>query len=75
MATPAGILLPLRSAHLCANCEVLSDATGDTCPKCGSASLMSLAAVLGTLQTEQSTPTLLTEGADNHGRSPSHIAE
>lgn len=63
---PTVILLPLRSANLCANCEVLSDATGDTCPKCGSASLMSLASVLGTLA-ERPTTTTPTEGADNHG--------
>jgi DNA-directed RNA polymerase subunit RPC12/RpoP len=39
-------IIPLAEAVLCANCDHLSDARGDECPKCGSKSLMSLARAL-----------------------------
>ncbi|HEY4930568.1 MAG TPA: hypothetical protein VII23_03270 [Terriglobales bacterium] len=37
----------LLSAVLCADCEVISDSTGDVCAVCGSHSLISLSRVLG----------------------------
>lgn len=37
---------PLASAVLCPNCDFVSDATGEACPKCGSKSLMSVARAL-----------------------------
>lgn len=46
MTLEDAILLPLRSAVFCANCETLSNETGHFCPACGSPSLFALAAVL-----------------------------
>jgi rRNA maturation endonuclease Nob1 len=40
------VLLPLRSAVLCVDCNTVSSAPGNSCPACGSPSLMSLSAVL-----------------------------
>lgn len=37
----------LRDAVLCADCEVISDSTHETCRVCGSHSLLSLSRVLG----------------------------
>jgi predicted amidophosphoribosyltransferase len=42
----AGCILRLRSAALCVDCEHICEAGGDRCPRCGSASLLSLARVL-----------------------------
>ncbi len=36
----------LRRAALCVNCEHISEATGEKCPRCGSPSLLSLARIL-----------------------------
>ena len=43
----------LRDAVLCADCEVISDSTHETCRVCGSHSLLSLSRVLGTLPVER----------------------
>jgi hypothetical protein len=43
----------LRDAVLCADCEVISDSTHDTCRVCGSHSLLSLSRVLGTLPAQR----------------------
>jgi anaerobic ribonucleoside-triphosphate reductase len=37
----------LQNAVLCADCEVISDSTHETCRVCGSHSLLSLSRVLG----------------------------
>ena len=37
----------LSSAVLCADCEIISDSTGEICAVCGSRSLLSLGRVLG----------------------------
>jgi len=37
----------LMSAVLCADCEVISDSSGEVCAVCGSRSLLSLGRVLG----------------------------
>ena len=42
---PGGIV-HLNRAVLCVNCEYVSDATGENCPRCGSPSLLSLARIL-----------------------------
>ena len=42
----AGGILRLQRAALCIDCEHISEATGCRCPRCGSASLLSLARVL-----------------------------
>lgn len=42
----AGGILRLRRAALCVDCEHISEADGDRCPRCGSASLLSLARIL-----------------------------
>ena len=42
----ADAILRLRRAALCVNCEQISEADGDRCPCCGSASLLSLARIL-----------------------------
>jgi len=42
----AGGILRLQRAALCVDCEHISEATGYRCPRCGSASLLSLARVL-----------------------------
>ena len=42
----AGGILRLRRAALCVDCEHISEADGDRCPRCRSASLLSLARVL-----------------------------
>jgi len=39
--------VPLLDAVLCADCEVISDSTGDCCSVCGSRSLLSIARILG----------------------------
>jgi rRNA maturation endonuclease Nob1 len=41
-----GGILRLRRAALCVDCEHISEADGDRCPRCGSASLLSLARIL-----------------------------
>jgi hypothetical protein len=43
----------LRDAVLCADCEVISDSTHETCRVCGSHSLLSLSRVLGTLPVQR----------------------
>jgi rRNA maturation endonuclease Nob1 len=42
----AGGIVQLKRATLCVNCEHISEADGDRCPRCGSASLLSLARIL-----------------------------
>jgi rRNA maturation endonuclease Nob1 len=42
----AGGILRLRRAALCVDCEHISEADGNRCPRCGSASLLSLARIL-----------------------------
>jgi uncharacterized OB-fold protein len=39
-------VLPLRSALLCVDCNTVSSAPGNSCPACGSPSLLCLSAVL-----------------------------
>jgi hypothetical protein len=39
--------VPLSNAVLCADCEVISDSSGEVCSVCGSRSLLSLGRVLG----------------------------
>ena len=39
-------ILRLRRAALCVDCEHISEADGNRCPRCGSASLLSLARIL-----------------------------
>ena len=39
--------VPLLHAVLCADCEVISDSSGEVCSVCGSRSLLSLGRVLG----------------------------
>ena len=39
--------VPLVNAVLCADCEVISDSSGEVCSVCGSRSLLSLGRVLG----------------------------
>ena len=48
MGTPlhGGGIVPLRKAVLCVDCEHVSAATGERCPRCGSPSLLSLARIL-----------------------------
>jgi len=41
-----GGILCLQRAALCIDCEHIPEATGCRCPRCGSASLLSLARVL-----------------------------
>jgi rRNA maturation endonuclease Nob1 len=41
-----GGILRLHRAALCVDCEQISEADGDRCPCCGSASLLSLARIL-----------------------------
>ena len=45
MRKACGILC-LRRAALCVDCEHISEADGNRCPRCGSASLLSLARIL-----------------------------
>ena len=42
----AGGIVQLRKAALCVNCEHISEAVGERCPRCGSPSLLSLARIL-----------------------------
>ena len=42
----AGGILRLHRAALCVNCEHISEADGERCPRCGSPSLLSLARIL-----------------------------
>ncbi len=39
-------ILRLQRAALCVNCEHISEADGERCPRCGSASLLNLARIL-----------------------------
>lgn len=39
--------VPLVNAVLCADCEVISDSSGEVCSVCGSRSLLNLGRVLG----------------------------
>ena len=39
--------VPLLNAVLCADCEVISDSSGEVCSVCGSRSLLNLGRVLG----------------------------
>ena len=41
-----GGIVRLVRAALCVNCEHISEAEGECCPRCGSPSLLSLARVL-----------------------------
>ncbi len=41
-----GALMPLEEAVLCAECQHISDARGEACPRCQSRSLLNLARVL-----------------------------
>jgi hypothetical protein len=56
----------LRDAVLCADCEVISDSTHETCRVCGSHSLMSLSRVLGTLPVQRAN--LVDTWVSNHER-------
>ena len=40
------VILSLAKAALCVNCEHISEAVGECCPRCGSPSLLSLARIL-----------------------------
>jgi rRNA maturation endonuclease Nob1 len=42
----AGGIVRLLKASLCVNCEHISEAEGERCPRCGSPSLLSLARIL-----------------------------
>ena len=42
---PGGIV-QLRKAALCVDCEHISEAEGERCPRCGSPSLLSMARIL-----------------------------
>ncbi len=42
----AGGIVQLKKAALCVNCEHISEAPGERCPRCGSPSLLSLARIL-----------------------------
>ena len=42
--------IPLEDAVLCADCEVISDSSGEACEACGSRSLLSLGRVLGCIE-------------------------
>ena len=42
---PGGIVR-LNRAALCVNCDHISEASGERCPRCGSPSLFSLARIL-----------------------------
>jgi hypothetical protein len=44
---PIKNLIRLQSAVLCANCEVISEATNGHCAACGSQALLSLSRILG----------------------------
>ena len=44
---PMANSIRLLEAVLCANCEMITDSTGESCVVCGSKSLLSLARVLG----------------------------
>ena len=46
----AGGILRLRRAALCVDCEHISEADGDRCPRCGSASLLGLARILNRME-------------------------
>jgi hypothetical protein len=39
-------IVSLAKAALCVNCEHISEAVGECCPRCGSPSLLSLARIL-----------------------------
>ncbi len=45
--------IPLRNAVLCVECESVSSARFDNCPVCGSASIFSIAPMLGGSLTEE----------------------
>jgi len=45
MRKACGIVCLLKAA-LCVNCEHISEADGECCPRCGSPSLLSLARIL-----------------------------
>lgn len=47
--------IPLRNAVLCVQCESVSSARFDKCPVCGSASVFSIAPILGGSLTEEET--------------------
>jgi len=42
----AQVIMSLAKAALCVNCEHISEAAGECCPRCGSPSLLSLARIL-----------------------------
>ena len=46
----AGGMVQLNRAALCVNCEHISDAEGERCPRCGSPSLLGLARILNRLE-------------------------
>ncbi len=48
--THAGGMVQLNRAALCVNCEHLSDAEGERCPRCGFPSLLGLARILNRLE-------------------------
>jgi hypothetical protein len=53
--SPNTNLVRLRTAVLCANCEVISEGSNGHCAGCGSQSLLSLSRVLGgTVESEPS---------------------
>jgi rRNA maturation endonuclease Nob1 len=46
----AGAMVQLNRAALCVNCEHISAAEGERCPRCGSPSLLGLARILNRLE-------------------------
>jgi hypothetical protein len=62
----------LQDAVLCADCEVISDSTHETCRICGSRSLLSLPRVLGTLPVQRAQ---LVEAWESNYESPAFSLE
>ncbi len=46
----SGGMVQLNRAALCVNCEHISDAEGERCPRCGSPSLLGLARILNRME-------------------------
>jgi rRNA maturation endonuclease Nob1 len=50
MPVHGGGIVQLNRAALCVNCEHISDAEGERCPRCGSPSLLGLARILNRME-------------------------
>ena len=48
--TQGGGMVQLNRAALCVNCEHISAAEGERCPRCGSPSLLGLARILNRME-------------------------